>query len=261
LFSATEILLPARWNFGLTVPLAFWGWRLRAGFPFPAPLDVANVAVSVVSAVLASVVLMRAYRHRPRILGLVGWSLLALDAAVVLWFSSVEWTYVVENCTACGHGRDLSESRFFWASPCRSACEFPVVTELIARDLGVPCHHEHMTRWRKYRVFGGCLWGERHDGIHRIYDPPWYPPCARDAIRSWSSSDPSFVRTFRERALEGHDRRYVRDLIFRLYDTCPDDQRPSCEQREPFLPFFAGGRDNLLVPAAQRQEDRGSVQP
>jgi hypothetical protein len=53
----------------LTVPFAFWGWRLRAGVPFPAGLDLATIAVTVVSAGVIADILIEASRDRPRLLG------------------------------------------------------------------------------------------------------------------------------------------------------------------------------------------------
>ncbi len=161
----------------LTVPFAFWGWRLNTGVPFPAGLDVATIAVTVVSAAVIADLGIGARRNRSRLLRPVGWGLLAMSVAVAVWFSSVEWAWLVEDCPVCGHGADVWEWRFFSAIPRRITREFPTVTELIARDLGIPCQHEQTTRWTRNRRFGGCLWGERFNGIHRLSDPPWYPPC------------------------------------------------------------------------------------
>jgi hypothetical protein len=217
----------------LTVPFAFWGWRLRTGVPFPAWLDVATIAVTVVSAGVITDILIRAPRDRLRLLGPVGWGLLALNVAVAVWFSSVELVFIVEKCPACGHGTDIHESRFFSVIPRRVAREFPTVTELIARDLGIPCQHEQTTHWMRNRLFGGCLWGENFVGIHRLWDPPWYPPCARDAVRSWAAKDPTLIRDFRERALGERDPGYVRTLVLRMYDACPIDQLPA----NPYLEY------------------------
>ena len=211
----------------LAVPFAFWGWRLRTGVPFPAELDAATIAVTVVSAGVIADILIRASRNRPRLLGPVGWGILALNLAVAVWFTSVEWAFIVEKCPACDHGTDVLESRFFSVIPRRVAREYSTLTELIARDLGIPCQHEQMMGWRRNRLFGGCLWGECFVGIHRLSDPPCYPPCARDTVRSWATEDPNFIRNFRERALEGRDRAYVRTLVFRMYDACPVDQLPA----------------------------------
>jgi hypothetical protein len=210
-----------------TLPFAFWGWRLRTGVLFPAGLDVATIAVTVVSAGVIANILIRAFRDTPRLLGPVGCGLLALNIAVAVWFSSVEVALVVENCPACGHGTDIHESRYFSVAPSRVAREFPTATELIARDLGIPCQHEQTTRWMKIRLFGGCLRGEYFPGIYRLSDGPWYPPCARDAVRSWAAKDPNFIRNFRERALEGRDPGYMRALAVRMYDACPVDQLPA----------------------------------
>jgi hypothetical protein len=211
----------------LTIPFAFWGWRLRTGVPFPAGLDVVTIAVTVVSAGVIAAILIRASLGTPRLLGPVGWGLLALNVAVTVWFTSVERAFIVENCPACGHGTDIRESRFFSVIPSRVAREFPTVAELIARDLGIPCQHEQTTRWMRNRLFGGCLWGENFVGMHRLSDPLWYPPCARDAVRSWATQDPNFIRNFRERALDGRDPGYVRTLVVRMYDACPVDQLPA----------------------------------
>jgi hypothetical protein len=72
-----------------------------------------------------------------------------------------------------------------------------------------------------------CLWGENFVGIHRLTDAPWYPPCARDAVRSWATKDPNFIRNFRERALAGRDPGYMRALVVGMYDACPVDQLPA----------------------------------
>ncbi len=211
----------------LTVPLAFWGWRLRTGVSFPAGLDVATIAVTVVSACLITNILIRASRDGTRLLGPAGWGILALNVAVAVWFSSVETAFIVETCPACGHGTDIHESRLFSVIPRRVVREFPTLTEVIAKDLGIPCQHEQTTRWMRNRLFGGCLWGECFKGIHRLSDPLWYPPCARDAVRSWAAKDSNFIRNFRERALEGGNRGYVRTLVFRMYDACRADQLPA----------------------------------
>jgi hypothetical protein len=211
----------------LTLPFAFWGWRLRTEVPFPAGLDVATIAVTVVSAGVIANILIRASRDTPRLLGPAGWGLLALTIAVAVWFSSVEVALVVEDCPACGHGTDIHESRFFSVTPSRVAREFPTVSELIARDLGIPCQHEQTTRWMRIRLFGGCLRGEYFPGIYRLSDPPWCPPCARDAVRSWAAKDPNFIRNFRDLALERRDTAYMRTLFVRMYDACPVDQLPA----------------------------------
>ena len=115
----------------LTVPFAFWGWRLRTGVPFPAGLDVATIAVTVVSAGVIADILIRASRDRPRLLGPVGWGMLALNMAVAVWFSSVQLAFIVENCPVCGHGTDIHDSRFFLVVPRRvtRACTHPTTSD------------------------------------------------------------------------------------------------------------------------------------
>lgn len=233
----------------LTVPFAFWGWRLRTGVPFPAELDVATIAVTVVSAVVMADILIGASRDRPRLLRPVGWGLLALNVAVTVWFTSVERAFIVENCPACGHGTDIHESRLFSVIPRRAAREFPTVTELIAEDLGIPCQHQQTTRWMRNRLFGGCLWGECFIGIHRFSDPPWYPPCARDAVRSWATEDPNFIRNFRVRVMEGRDPGYLRTLVVRMYDACPVDQLPA----NPYPEYQRAARPHSPLPGERNR--------
>jgi hypothetical protein len=226
----------------LAVPFAFWVSRLRAGVPFPAGLDVAAVAVTIVSGGLIAGILIGAFRDRSRLIGPLEWALLALNVTVAIWFTSVESTLFVENCPVCGHGRDVIESRFFSVTPRRVTREFPSLTELIASDLGIPCDHEPMTGWWKHRLFGGCLWGECIIGIHRISDLPQYPPCARDAVRSWAANDPEFIRNFRERVLEGRDREYLRTLYLRMPNECPPDRltgNPDPEHQTAAGPDFS----------------------
>jgi hypothetical protein len=211
----------------LSVPLAFWAWRLRAGIAFPIAFDLVPLAVTISSAFVFVRVLTRDVGKSSRLLGPVGWGLMSFNALLAVWFTSVEWAWIQEDCMACGHGRNVVETRFFSASSCRRIMrEYPTETELIAKELRVPCAHERMTRWRKQRWLGGCLPVDSHNGISRLWDPPWFPPCARDAVRSWAAEDPTFVRTFRKRTLEGHERKYVRGLILRMYDACPADQLP-----------------------------------
>jgi len=212
----------------LSVPMAFWAWRLRAGFAFPAAFDLVPLAISVASVFMVARVLTGVAGDRTRLLGPVGWGLVSLNALIAVWFTSVEWSWIQEDCLSCGHGRDVIETRFFSIVPRREIRrEFPRVLELLAKDLGIPCTHERMTRWLKHRWLGGCVPVEQFRGISRLWDPPWYPDCARDAVRSWSAEAPNFLRDFRARALEQRDRQYVRDLIFRMYDACPADQQPT----------------------------------
>ena len=130
-----------------------------------------------------------------------------------------------------------------------SSREFPTVTELIAGDLGIPCQHQQTTRWMRNRLFGGCLWGECFIGTHRFSDPPWYPPCARDAVRSWATEDPNFIRNFRVRVIEGRDPGYVRTLVVRMYDACPVDQLPA----NPYPEYQRAARPHSPLPGERNR--------
>ena len=157
----------------LTVPFAFWGWRLRAAVAIPGRTGRGDDRRHRRLAGLIAGILIRASRGRSCLLGPQGWGLLALNAMVAIWFSSVESTYFVESCPACGHGRDVIESRFFSNTPRRVTREFPSLAELIASDIGIPCDHKAIAGWWHTRLFGGCLWGER---FRRDPSPLGSPP-------------------------------------------------------------------------------------
>jgi hypothetical protein len=109
----------------LTVPFAFWGWRLRTGVPFPAGLDVATIAITGGSVAVVADIWIGAHRGRSRLLRPFGWGLLLLSTAVAVWFSSVEFAFIVDTCPDCGHGTDTRELRFFSVIPRRVTTNSP----------------------------------------------------------------------------------------------------------------------------------------
>jgi hypothetical protein len=212
----------------LSVPMALWAWRLRAGFAFPVAFDLIPLAISLVSVFIVTIVLKGIAGDRARVLRPIGWGLLTMNALVAVWFMSVGWSFIAENCVRCGHGWDVAESRFFSFAPRRQVVrEYPRgLIELVAADLGIPCTHERRTRGRREHWLGGCICVVRHIGIFRLSDRLWYPPCAKEAVLAWSAADPNFLRNFQASALDRRDQQYIRDLIFRMYDACPADQLP-----------------------------------
>lgn len=207
----------------LAVVLAFWIWwySYRHSYVF----DVLTAVVTAISVFVIASALSGAADRR-RALGRWSRGLGILNLLIALWFVAVEWEWSYEDCPHCHDARRVFEYRVFSIVVWRDVEEwrYPTIIEMIAADLGIPCLHERAFRWWRQRLSGLCLCVE-HGGM-RLHDPPWYPPCARAAVRSWMERDSGFARTFRKRVLEGDDREFLRSLIFRMYDACPGDQLP-----------------------------------
>jgi hypothetical protein len=214
----------------LSIPLALWCWRISAGFAFPSAFDVVPLAITIVSAGILVKVLGRGsgLQARGRVLGPIRWGFVLLSAMVSVWFTSVQWDWIEETCASCGHSRSVYENRVFSVTPQRTVVrEYPrFIVELVAVDLGIPCAHDRTGRFRMERWLGGCFCVERFRGTYRLSDGPWYPDCARNAVRSWPVNDPGLVQTFRDGIREGKDGLYLRDLVSRMFDACPVEERP-----------------------------------
>ncbi len=230
----------------LSVPLALWCWRISAGFAFPSAFDFVPLGITIVSAGILVKVLRGGSGLRGRVLGPVAWGAVLLSAMVSVWFTSVESEWIEETCDTCGHGRTVFESRFFAIAPQRSIRnEYSrSIIDLVAADLGIPCAHKRIGRLRLQRWLGGCLCVERFSGIYRLSGGPGYPDCARNAVRSWPVNDPSLVRNFRDGVLERKDSSYLRDLVSRMFDGCPDDERPLWAKKRGVMPDSPGQADS-----------------
>lgn len=207
----------------LAVLLAFWTWwySYRHSYVF----DAFTAVVTAISVFVIATALSGA-ADRYRTLGRWSRGLGVLNLLIALWFVSVEWEWSFEDCPRCHDSRRVFEYRVFSIVVWRDVEQWskPTIVEMIAADLGIPCSHEKPLRSWRLRLSGLCLCLE--NGGMRLGDAPWYPPCARAALRSWREQDPDLARRFRERVLEGNDREYLRSLILRLYDACPEDQLP-----------------------------------
>jgi hypothetical protein len=209
----------------LAVPLALWSWRMRAGISFPTRFDLVPIGISAFTAILVWDLLARSTGRVAGCLHLIWPGILALNILISIWFTSVDWTWIHEDCTRCGHGRNFIESRFFSIAPhIENVREYPTWIELIACDLGIPCTHASRSSWKKQRWLGGCFPVELNDGIDRLSGTNLYSECVSDAIRSWAAEDPTLTITFRSKALDSKDRQYLRDLNRRIQDACPDDR-------------------------------------
>jgi len=210
----------------LAVLLAFWNWSLRSSWRSPG-LGCLTFIVTGISAVVIATILSGAtdilhprLNRWERIFGII-------NILIALWFVSIEWYWFFDDCPNCHRSQTVVEYKFVsLVLYRRKGPEYPTLIECVAADLGTPCSHEKASRWLKQRWSGLCLLVE-HGGCGWLYDPPWYPPCARNVVRSWLAKDPAFAHTFRKRVLEQWDRPYWRSLLSQMCDGCPVDQLPS----------------------------------
>jgi hypothetical protein len=220
----------------LAVLFAFW--RLRQTSNIHTNLfDVLTVVVTTVTVLVVAATLLRSVMVPRPLLERVIRGLEIASLAIVLWFMLVDWCWFEEGCRRCGNRRTVFEYRFCSVAVQRSVKPWnrPTLIEYIARDIGIPCSHDRRERATHQRWIGSCLIVE-HGGSY-IWDPPWYPRCARDAVRSWVAEDPSFVKTFRERVLDpdAKDWGYWHGLVVRMTYACPANERqapPSEEEVE-----------------------------
>lgn len=208
----------------IAVALAFWIWAYTSYFASTHGFIIARAFVSLSTVVIIVDVGITSAGKSPGFRDRVRRSLGILNILVAFWFISIESFWFFEDCFHCRNSRIVTETRIWSVVVHRKvwAWRDPTTIERIAADLGIPCRHNKTKLWQKQRWSGMCLLVE--DGGTRISDD-WYPPCARETVRSWAS-DPTFVDTFRRRVMEDFDVQFWRSLIFRLYDACPPDQLP-----------------------------------
>jgi hypothetical protein len=218
----------------LAILLAFWGWRLKSYYRTTIIFDCVTVVVTLSSFfIIATLLSGAAEGGRP---GLKRWSrrLGILNILIAFWFISVEGCWFFETCPNCHRYRHVFEYRFLSLVLHSRGRELPTLVEWVAADLGTPCSHEKASRLLKQRWSGLCLLTE-DPGDYGLYDPPWYPPCARKAVQSWLAQVPGFAQTFRKRVLEEWDRPYWQSLILKMLDACPPEQHP--QHRLPYFPL------------------------
>jgi hypothetical protein len=218
----------------LAVLLAFWTWRLRS---YHTTIVFECFTFLVTALYVIAVIVSGATESRHR--RLHRWSRLlgVLNILIAFWFVSVEWYWFFEDCPNCHRSRIVGEYRFVSLFLHREELrEYPTLIEWIAADLGTPCSHTNASRWQKQRWSGLCLIVEDGGCGHLFYDPPWYPPCARNAVLSWLARDPGFAQTFRKRVLEQWDRPYWYSLFHKMYGACPQDRLPSYVRRRDEAP-------------------------
>ncbi len=208
----------------IAIPLAFWAWRFRSDIPFPSRLDLITSAVSIVSLGLVASLFLGG-RRRLRLPQWVFSGLLVSNTLAAVWFTSVDWVWIHQDCNRCNHGKNFVEARFFGRVREESLREYPTWAEFIAADLGIPCTHDSTTSWHKLRWLGGFLMVENNSGIDRLSGGPTYSDCERATIRAWAAEDPALVAEFRKQFLEIKNPQYRKDFQKRLREACPETWR------------------------------------
>ncbi|MHC4501391.1 MAG: hypothetical protein ACYS21_20060 [Planctomycetota bacterium] len=138
-------------------------------------------------------------------------------ALAALWFLGVDKSWFVEECHDCRYQCDVIQYRLFSLPLHERKTEHHPPIELVARDLGAPCPHQHFHRWHKHRCWGlcCCAW-PRIDGITRLSGGPWYDRQLSAKVKAAAAADPTLAEDFRRRVVYGHDwnywRRFTREL-------------------------------------------------
>ncbi len=158
---------------------------------------------------IASLLMMAAWRWRRRGAWGVVRLLLGIAAVAVLWMVAVDWSWFVERCDDCWLDRDILQIRVYRVPVAETTREYGVL-HLVARDLGVPCSHNHVVRWHKYRFWGliypawPCI-----SGTLRLSGEDWYDDAITEIVRAKAKESPGLAEEFRRRVLVDHDRQYL----------------------------------------------------
>jgi hypothetical protein len=204
----------------LALPLAFWTWRFRAHFPFPTRFDLMPLGVSIVA--VAQLASLRFGRSRPRLARSVVGGLWVLNFVVLVWFTSVEWRWIQEDCLRCYHVRWVAETRFFGSERREITREMVRPVEWVSIELGIRCDHSNISRWLIQRWLGGVLPVEINN-FGMISTEAWYSPCKKATIQAWVAEDPNLAATFRAKILDRLDLAYLKTFFTRLHAACPNE--------------------------------------
>jgi hypothetical protein len=120
-------------------------------------------------------------------------------AAVVAWFSCIDFSWTVEHCRHCPSHWDVSEVRVLhrpvwsWRGPDHQSFH-----ALVFEDLGSPCPHQ-VERWQKWRLWGLILPGEFQNGTCCLDgEATWYTSEVRQRVRELGRREPHLGEELRE---------------------------------------------------------------
>jgi hypothetical protein len=137
---------------------------------------------------------------------------------LAFWFLAVDLSWFVEDCPACGYGRDILQYRVFGIPIHEQSRESITLLQRVAADIGAECSHPNLERWHKYRFWGLCIpaW-PCINGTYRLTgDYSWYDDEARSIVKEMGRATPSLRNEFADRVLKDHDWEYWKDFVKRL---------------------------------------------
>ena len=136
-------------------------------------------------------------------------------AAVVFWFTAVDWSWFVDECPDCGYDRDVFQDRIFGHPVSERFAERVTLTQLVSIDLGVECTHPHMQRWHKHRWWGLCVCKSPclNGSYTLLWDYSWYDANVSSKIAALAERDPTLKTRYVERVLRDHDYDYMRSVL------------------------------------------------
>jgi hypothetical protein len=95
-----------------------------------------------------------------------------LGLVLACWFLFVDWSWFVDECTACGHAVSVTQYRCFEVPVQQSVFQHTLIDQATASVAPGKCSHENVVRWHKQRWWGLLICGAPcHNGIHQIASP------------------------------------------------------------------------------------------
>jgi hypothetical protein len=136
-------------------------------------------------------------------------------AAVVLWFTGVDWSWFLETCHDCGCDREVMQYRVFGHPIQETVYEDRTISQRVAIDLGVACTHPQMERRHKHRWWGLCVCKSPcFNGSYGLrVNTSWYTADVSSRVAALGDRDPTVKTQFVERVLRDHDYAYLRTVL------------------------------------------------
>lgn len=133
-------------------------------------------------------------------------------AIIAAWFLLVDLSVFIERRPDCYSDRAIRQIRFARIPVHEKSKTSNSDIQIVATDLGVPCSHNNMQRWHKYRFWGlalcscPCISGT----VGLSSDHSWYQEDGRQRLINYKANHPEAGNEFRQRVLVEHDLKYWR---------------------------------------------------
>jgi hypothetical protein len=139
-------------------------------------------------------------------------------ALILLWFLAVDESWFVVTCKDCFYDRDVIQYRIFTFPIHSKVREHNSTITFVAEELGLPCSHENLERWLKYRWWGFLFCYPRHSGISGFAGlEDSYKKQIKAKLKVLLDIDPNLPGTFQQRVLIEHDLDYWKELANKLW--------------------------------------------